>query len=446
MENPPHTGSLPLNLQNLKTDAQEANKVAVLAALYGPVAGEYQAIEDGPALLEALQAAGDSEDLDSLPNRLRALFHKPGPGPDLAVIGRQIEAAFSQNGTRLEALEAAQGELQAFVAGQPQGPSRAQVLQALGKLNEETAGELAVLVGEYIAWHNRPTARLSSEITESPPATLLRAKGQDGPLLVAGKVAILSGAGGTGKSRLALQMALAMAAGQEIDGLWEVAGGSALVVGYEDVAAVTAQRLRAQAVALDCRGGLGRVHVLDLAGWPLFGPQESYNARPQRLPGWWVLEREAARVKPRLLVIDPALAAYVGDQNQAAPVREFVDALSRLSEYHQAAVLLVCHSAKAARKDKDGPFAPGLVSGSAAWHDAARASLTLTRNPEDSGCWRLAISKCNYGPSLILAELGQDGQAFKAIDEDGLIWIDQAQYKGRTSATNQSGEDDEDYT
>ena len=270
-----------------------------------------------------------------------------------------------------------------------------------------------------IQWERRPRALKASEIDEQPPPALLTAAGQEGPLLVSGMVVTLSGAGGTGKSHLALQIALQFAAANEElsspDDLWMTAAGPALICTYEDATGQTRKILLQQADRLGCPGALERIYVHNLAGLPLFGPPEgsSYNTRPVHLIGWDMLAEAAKEVKPRLVVIDPALSAYVGEANTAASVREFVVALAQLASQHNAAVLLVAHSTKQARADGD-PFDPGQVSGSAAWQDAARAGLVLTRNDHDR--WTLAISKANYGPSFLLAELKKDGRAFRAVD------------------------------
>lgn len=274
---------------------------------------------------------------------------------------------------------------------------------------------------ELIQWERRPKARAAHAINEKPPSSLLTAAGQDGPLLTAGMVATLSGAGGTGKSKLALQIALQFAAANEgdptwttPDELWQTTAGPVLVSTYEDAPETTAERLRQQADRLNCPDARKRVHVLDLTGWPLFGPDEgnSYNSRPIRLKGWDILAEEADRIQPRLVVIDPALCAYVGEANAVAPVREFVAALAQFADQHNAAMLLVAHSTKAARSAND-PFDAGQVSGSAAWHDAARACLVLTR---DGDRWTLGISKANYGPAFIQAQLAQEGPAFRPVD------------------------------
>ena len=143
-----------------------------------------------------------------------------------------------------------------------------------------------------------------------------------------------------------------------------------------------------------------------MTGHPLFGPLDghSYNSRPVPLPGWWRLRHEALRrlVDPSLIVIDPALSAYVGDPIGIPPVREFLSALSGLAAETESGVLLLAHSTKAARRSAD-PFDPGHIGGSAAWYDGARGAMVLAR--EDSGDRVLRVCKANYGPDYVQALL-----------------------------------------
>ena len=302
-------------------------------------------------------------------------LHAPPPLETLK--GRALEALDKGDADALDEVLAAVRTL-----CDTTGPTRETIRKAFAEAEAQYPDNLSLVIKELetlIQWERRPQARTAHEIDDDPPASLLTAAEQDGPLLTSGIVCTMAGAGGTGKSKLALQIALQFAAANEDDQLtpdqlWLTAAGPSLVVTYEDAAATTAARLRQQADHLGCPGALARVHILDLNGWPLFGPSEatSYNTRPIRLSGFDVLAEEADTIKPRLVVIDPALCAYVGEANAAAPVREFVTALAQLAGKHNAAVLLVAHSTKAARSKQNGetdPFDAGQVSGSAAWHE-----------------------------------------------------------------------------
>ena len=252
-----------------------------------------------------------------------------------------------------------------------------------------------------------------NEITGDRPERLLCCAGCNGALLSVGGVLVLAGEGGIAKSPLALSMAAGMAArpdgtyGDLCGGLFQGIGTSVLIVGYEDDPTVTADRLRKLADKWWSTGdapALRRVYVLHMAGRALFGPAagELYGARPGTLPGWAHVWDEASRIGARLVVIDPALSAYVGDANAAAPVRDFYSALTEAAEAARCGVLLVAHSRKDARRDNTpDPFDPGNVAGSTHWTDAARGVLTLTWK-KDAKARVLAVAKANYGPSRIL--------------------------------------------
>ncbi len=126
------------------------------------------------------------------------------------------------------------------------------------------------------------------------------------------------------------------------------------------------------------------------------------------LDGWRALADAAEAHKPALVLIDPALAAFVGEPNAVGPVREFLHALAGLADRLDAGVLLAAHSTKAARggqNAKPDPFDPGLVAGSAAWHDGVRGVLAMATDSEQPGARQLACVKSNYGPARQLAGL-----------------------------------------
>ena len=273
---------------------------------------------------------------------------------------------------------------------------------------------------------NWPLAASADHGTESLPERRLWLQNHSGAVLSEGTVCLLAGEGGVAKTTLVLHLALETAAsrgpsggnghtassGGGCAGLGS-APGRVLFVSYEDDAAVCRWRLRRLARRLDSDAGNGarrsakalkRVHLLDMAGHPLFGPQDghSYNSRPVPLPGWWLLRRQALQLDPTLIVIDPALSAYVGDPIATAAVREFLSALSGLATETESGVLLLAHSTKAARRSAD-PFDPGHIGGSAAWHDGVRGAMVLAR--EDSGDRVLRVSKSNYGPAYVQAVL-----------------------------------------
>ena len=282
---------------------------------------------------------------------------------DTSVDGEAVEAALADREAAARAAVAA-----ALVAGDARGA------------REARSGFDALRAAVEAA--RRPPVR-AAVVTDAPadrPQTLLGAAERGGSILTAGNVLVLAGEGGVAKSPLALTVALGMAdrlalgvAGRHLipfgdlhGGLFAGAGGRALVVTYEDTAADVAFRLRTLAAhwwdetePARVTAALCNVHVLADPG-PLFGPVAAfggegsalYTARPGPLEGWADLWRAADECGPnlRLVVIDPAMAAYADDQNAAAGVREFYAALRREARARALGVLLVAHTNKTSRE------------------------------------------------------------------------------------------------
>lgn len=257
----------------------------------------------------------------------------------------------------------------------------------------------------------RPPAPVPlTDVTDELPRPLLsvaRHDGRrDGALLSAGGVCLLAGAGSAMKSTLALRLALEAAAtpaGNDraaLDGRLVVIGGPVLFATFEDAPAWLRYRAARMVETLTLPADAMRgVHVLNLSGWPLFGPAagDPLTARPGPLPGWSALWDAVDQTGARVVVVDPALCAYVGEANSAAPVREFLTALTAAAGARGAGVLLIAHSTKAARSGVApvSVYDAGHVGGSTHWTDGARAALTLTRRDGGSSLV-LAIAKANY--------------------------------------------------
>ena len=255
-------------------------------------------------------------------------------------------------------------------------------------------------------------------VTGDPPAPVLsipRHDGRrDGAVLSVGTVGLLAGAGGAAKTTVALQCALTAAATPDgadrpaCGGALIVAGGPVVMASYEDALPVIRDRvLRMVERGAHLVDGLDRLHLLDLAGWPLYGPPDGmgYSAPPAPAAGWAPLWSAVDTTGARLVIVDPALAAFTGESNAAGPVRSFIGALAGEAAKRRAAVLLIAHSSKAARGPDARPYDPGQIGGSSHWTDGARGALSLTRDADAPDRHRLAIVKANYGPSHVSAAL-----------------------------------------
>ena len=148
--------------------------------------------------------------------------------------------------------------------------------------------------------------------------------------------------GGTPKSLktwLALELATAVASGRHALGKFAVHGGAGHVLLYaaEDSAAAIRDRVaelaNARGVNLD-RLPLGLITVdglrLDL---------EPHRER---------LSATLAKIRPRLLVLDPLVRLHRGDENSSAEISELLGFLRTMQREHRVAIVLVHHVRKSA--------------------------------------------------------------------------------------------------
>lgn len=87
--------------------------------------------------------------------------------------------------------------------------------------------------------------------------------------------------------------------------------------------------------------------------------------------------------------------------SESAPVRAFLGRLRQEAEAGGFGVLVVAHNTKSARNEEAAGGNPGagVVAGSAAWYDAARAVLSMRRDPANPEARLVALVKANYAAS-----------------------------------------------
>ena len=290
--------------------------------------------------------------------------------------------------------------------------------------NPEKDGDLVAAVRAALGVDDDfPRFRTAAEALNDPePVPLLQRRGGGGAILSVGEIAVLSGEGGSGKSTLAAQKAVTAArTGEDSYGSaagLSIRGGPVAMLTYEDRAKRVADRLNAVELHLHRRqedpsaisDPLHRIHLVDLAGFPLFGvpPGGHWKDHPMPLTVWSAVWEYLANLKPRprLVVIDPVGEAFAANSNELAGVRAFYGALRKMAEALECGILLVAHSTKEDRK-KD-KATPGSVAGSAAWTDAARGVLTLDNegpdpeNPQPNDPFKLRLVKANYAKRFAL--------------------------------------------
>lgn len=202
--------------------------------------------------------------------------------------------------------------------------------------------------------------------------------------LPAGKLTILAGAAGTGKTTLALSLAASLTVGgQWPDGSLSKQRGNVLIWSSEDVADDTlVPRLIASGA------DMSRCHFIE--GIIQNGESVPFD------PSQDILELHKAVEKiggVSLLIIDPIVSVVSGDMHKANDVRRSLQAVVDFAEVHQCAVIGITHFAKGGA----GKSPQERVIGSQAF--GALARMVLVAAKEEDGSRRvLARAKSNIAP------------------------------------------------
>jgi RecA-family ATPase len=231
-----------------------------------------------------------------------------------------------------------------------------------------------------------------------------------GGLIPAGTVTMLGGDGGTGKSLLALQLAVATAAGREWIGRPVERPGGALFVSAEDDEGELHRRLAdiASAEGLDF-GDLDALTLRSLAGEDaLLATLDRKGNVLTTTPLFDELDERLGEDRPELLILDTLADLHSGEENSRAHARQFVGFLRGLAIRHGCAVLLLAHPSLTGMSTGSG------LSGSTAWSASVRSRLYLERIAEegfepDPDARRLVAKKANYARTG--AEIGLNWRA-----------------------------------
>ena len=210
-------------------------------------------------------------------------------------------------------------------------------------------------------------------------------------------VTLLGGDGGSGKSLLALQLAVSVASG----GKWlhrAPASGGVLYCGAEDDTSEMHRRLDkiTQASGVDY-GDLRNLHICALAGQDaLLATADAKTGTLKPTALWQKIKDKVSSEKPALVVFDTLADLFGGNENDRALARQFIGQLRGLAIEFQCAVLLLAHPSLSGMNSGSG------TSGSTAWNNSVRSRLYLERIIEDgyehdTSARKLTIKKSNYG-------------------------------------------------
>lgn len=297
-------------------------------------------------------------------------------------------------------------------------------------------GELEIIEAtpEQRAEHYRTQPRLAvsiSDIKPEYPNPVLAATGNgNGAVLTAGNVGLLAGEGGIAKSALTISLALSYAyAGlsdtdnpkmkQLTGAIFEGTGGRVMMVNYEDTPGTLSAKMQKLSTYWQIpEQARENVFVQNLIGKPLYTTTKGLTRLDPTTDigayfiddGWEQLWREIDRITPSLVIIDPCLSAFTGNQNDPGEVRYFLMSIAERAQFsgYDMGVLMVAHSNKDARGKDTDPYEPGKVSGTTQWIDSVRGVMTIDWHPDKENRPSdriLRIPKANLGRSRICLQM-----------------------------------------
>ncbi|SEE09079.1 AAA domain-containing protein [Rhizobiales bacterium GAS188] len=217
-------------------------------------------------------------------------------------------------------------------------------------------------------------------------------------LIPARTVTLLGGDGATGKSLLALQLAVATPLRSTWLGM-PVAGGRSLFLTAEDDKDEVHRRLEDIAFHAGAKiEDLHDLHIVSLAGEDALLAVTGRGNVLTPTPRFAELKAAIGDLEPALVVLDTLADLFGGDEISRVHARQFVGMLRGLAIQHDTTVLLLAHPSLSGMSSGAG------TSGSTAWSNSVRSRLYLERVKDEGGIETdpdarvMRTMKANYSP------------------------------------------------
>ena len=215
------------------------------------------------------------------------------------------------------------------------------------------------------------------------------------PFIPYGKLTIVQGDPGDGKTTLILNIAAKLSKGEGLDSEMKLPEPMNVIYQSAEDGLADTVKPRLELAGADCE----RILVID-------EKEKSLSMADERL------EKAIVQTKARMLILDP-IQAYLGgsmDMNRANEARDMTKKLGALAEKYQCAIVLIGHMNKAA-----GNKAAYRGMGSIDFFAVARSVLLVGRVEGESNIRAVVQIKNN------LSAFGHP-KAF-ALSEDGFQWL-----------------------
>lgn len=227
-------------------------------------------------------------------------------------------------------------------------------------------------------------------------------------------VHMLGGDGGTGKSLLGIQLAVATGTGAEWLGHEIGKPGVALYYGAEDDRDELHRRFEdvCRGLEVDPAEHRGRVRWRSAVAEDTVFATINRKGKVEATPVLKRMEQEIAKLKPSLVVLDTLANLHALDPNSQEHAKAFVGLLIGISQRHGCTFVLLAH-----------PSRTGLASGdgdgfSVGWNNGVRSRSYFAADKDNPQIMVLSQKKSNYGKrGLEMKVEWQQGVFVKVNDE-----------------------------
>jgi len=207
-----------------------------------------------------------------------------------------------------------------------------------------------------------------------------------------GVVALLAAHGGTGKSTIALMLAVCAALGRALFGVATVQC-TTVFASFEDGTGIVRHRLAGicKTWGINPADLEGKLHIVDGTENPELFSADNRSAGDTTAT-YAELCKLVQSTNAGLVVVDNASDSFGAEEINRRQVRAFMRALTQVARLTNCAVLLLAHVDKATSRARKAEGGEGY-SGSTAWHNSARSRLFMSR--AEDGTLSLEHQKSN---------------------------------------------------
>ena len=226
-------------------------------------------------------------------------------------------------------------------------------------------------------------------------------------------VTLFGGDGAAGKTTVALQLCVAVAAGQTdwLRGIVDITGPVLFFTAEEDQDEII-RRLNAivtkRQLSFAALKGLF-VHTAPGRNCTLAAPNRAGQLQPTDL--YHRIRLTIEKVRPTLVVLESSADLFGGNEIDRVHVRQFITLLRALAMICGSALVLLSHPSLSGLGSGSG------MSGSTAWNNSVRSRLYFTHsdNKDEPNLRELKVMKSNYGPP---------GEIIKCVWSDGIFAVE----------------------